>query len=219
MIPNLVRTPAELREAREALGLSADQLAVMVRMGDGRTVRRWEAGENEIPGPVVVILETAMDFLRQKEEIKRSLEMLESGESQLPSWGPTYNPETAGHIERSKAAITGLEQALATLTRQAPAEQNPVNNVHWFELRRLTPKFDPNGKDSWSLPGETSVAAALAYFKKAAKFSHELTVCENDLAAEFALDEFHSFRIQVGASWRVRRGDFIETHFVKLKAG
>src|SRR5260370_38952960 len=85
MIPKLVRTPAELKAARHALGFSADGLARMVRVEDGRTVRRWEAGEREIPGPVTVLLETAMGYLAQKELILQQLEMLQSGKMRTSS--------------------------------------------------------------------------------------------------------------------------------------
>ena len=49
-------TPAELKAARQALGLSAEGLAALLQVQSGRTVRRWEAGEREVPGPVAVIL-------------------------------------------------------------------------------------------------------------------------------------------------------------------
>ena len=49
-------TPAEFREARQKLGLSQEQLSQLLQVGSGRTVRRWEAGERDIPGPVVVLM-------------------------------------------------------------------------------------------------------------------------------------------------------------------
>ena len=49
-------TSNEFRAARAALGLSADKMARLLRVQSGRTVRRWEAGQ-DIPGPVAVILE------------------------------------------------------------------------------------------------------------------------------------------------------------------
>lgn len=48
-------TPAELKSARRALGLSAEGFARLVQVESGRTVRRWEAGERDIPGPVRVL--------------------------------------------------------------------------------------------------------------------------------------------------------------------
>ena len=48
--------PDELRVIRGALGLSAEGLAALLQVQSGRTVRRWEAGEREVPGPVAVIL-------------------------------------------------------------------------------------------------------------------------------------------------------------------
>ena len=49
-------TPAELKAARHQLGLSAKRFAELIQIGDGRTVRRWEAGDSAIPGPVNVIV-------------------------------------------------------------------------------------------------------------------------------------------------------------------
>ena len=40
-----------------ALGLSAEGFAKLVRVERGRTVRQWEAGERDIPGPVVILVE------------------------------------------------------------------------------------------------------------------------------------------------------------------
>lgn len=53
-------TPAELKSARHALGLSAEGFAKWVRVESGRTVRRWESGERDIPGPVQVLVEAAV---------------------------------------------------------------------------------------------------------------------------------------------------------------
>jgi hypothetical protein len=40
--------PTQLKAARHSLGLSAEAFARLIRVGSGRTVRRWEAGEREI---------------------------------------------------------------------------------------------------------------------------------------------------------------------------
>ena len=50
-------TPAQLKKARHALGLSAEGFARLVGVKSGRTVRRWESGEREIPGPVMKLTE------------------------------------------------------------------------------------------------------------------------------------------------------------------
>ncbi len=50
-------TPSELKSARHALGLSAQGFARPLRIKEGRTVRRWEAGDIPVPGPVEVIVE------------------------------------------------------------------------------------------------------------------------------------------------------------------
>lgn len=48
-------TPDEFAAARAALGMTQAQLAAALE-SDLRTVRRWEAGERAIPGPVRVAL-------------------------------------------------------------------------------------------------------------------------------------------------------------------
>lgn len=54
-------TPAELKSIRHSLGLSAEAFARLVRVSNGRTVRYWESGERDIPGPVIVIAEALRD--------------------------------------------------------------------------------------------------------------------------------------------------------------
>lgn len=54
-------TPEELKIARQALGLSAEGFARLVQVESGRTVRRWEAGERDIPGPVQVLVRALLD--------------------------------------------------------------------------------------------------------------------------------------------------------------
>ena len=53
-------TPSELKSARHALSLSAEGMAHFVRVQSGRTVRRWESGERDIPGPVQVLVIAAL---------------------------------------------------------------------------------------------------------------------------------------------------------------
>ncbi len=49
-------TPAEFKEARHKLGLSANKCAKLFKVSDGRTIRRWESGERDIPGPAQVLM-------------------------------------------------------------------------------------------------------------------------------------------------------------------
>lgn len=51
-------TPSELKTARRQLGLSAQAFARLIGVHDGRTVRRWEAGDAPIPGLLPVYLAT-----------------------------------------------------------------------------------------------------------------------------------------------------------------
>ncbi len=79
MIPRLVRTKDELKAARQILGLSAEGLVAMVRMGDGRTARRWESGESEIQGRLPSSWKRRWIFAAKGRD-PAQLAMLESGE-------------------------------------------------------------------------------------------------------------------------------------------
>jgi hypothetical protein len=220
-IPKLVRTPEQLRAARGALRLSAGGLANMVRVEDGRTVRRWEAGEREIPGPVTVLLETAMDFLRQIEEINPQLKRLTSGEMLSSSsvgqlqWGDGMVDTTQENIQRLQAAKTSLEMALATLTR-LPPNADPSQRVHWYALQRATPLFHPNVKDDWTVPGELNPEAALAYFEKYEGFEDGLQLVDDDAPlTEFILEQRQLIRMDFGTRQQLRAGELITTFGVR----
>lgn len=218
MIPRFVRTPEHLKAARHALGLSADGLALMVRVEDGRTVRRWEAGERPIPGPVTVVMETAMDFLTQKIELARQLDRLNSGEMTTGGfgWGTPRADTTDESIAVVETAMKSLEDALVILTRQPPSSGSPASRpVHWYTLLRMTPKFNPPEEDRWTLPGETSPEAALLYFEKETGFG-TLELCEaGDQMAEFMLEQRVADRRDFGASQRVRPGDLVDCFYVR----
>ncbi|NDB67349.1 MAG: hypothetical protein EB015_04955 [Methylocystaceae bacterium] len=73
-------TADELKSTRHALGLSAEGFVRLVQVESGRTVRRWEAGDSPIPGPVIVLVQAIIRSaaLRQyfgltlKGEVKRN---------------------------------------------------------------------------------------------------------------------------------------------------
>ena len=50
-------TPAQFKAIRNRYGLSQSDLASLLRLSDGRTIRRYEDGSREISGPVSIILE------------------------------------------------------------------------------------------------------------------------------------------------------------------
>jgi hypothetical protein len=56
-------TPAELKSARERLGLSTAGLAEALRMGKGggRHIRKLEAGQHPISGPIAVAVELMLE--------------------------------------------------------------------------------------------------------------------------------------------------------------
>ena len=213
----LVRTPEALKVARAALGLSADALARIVRVEDGRTVRRWEAAEREIPGPVIVILETAMGYLDSIKLIDTQLETMRSGKMRT---GETTLAgrvdQTAADIERLTDHRKSLVDALEILTRQ-PADDGS-NCVHWYTLKRSTPA-ELSQRDEWTVPGELSPEAALAYFVKHGDFSDGLEIAdEGGPLTEFILEKREVLRRQVGASQRLSAGKLIDKYFVKRRS-
>jgi hypothetical protein len=100
------------------------------------------------------------------------------------------------------ASKQNLIEALEILTRQPAGDSS--NSVHWYTLRRSTPLFDPKHKDEWTMPGELSPEAALAYFVKHEGFTDGLDICDADgPLSEFVLEKREVLRRQVGASQRL----------------
>jgi DNA-binding transcriptional regulator YiaG len=56
-----IRTGADLRAAREALGQTTASLAKALRARCSRTVRHWENGDRRVPGPVCALVEMWLD--------------------------------------------------------------------------------------------------------------------------------------------------------------
>ncbi len=54
-------TPGQFKAARRALGLSQNAIAKALGVKSDRTIRRWEAGDRDVPGPAEVAVES---FLR-----------------------------------------------------------------------------------------------------------------------------------------------------------
>jgi DNA-binding transcriptional regulator YiaG len=50
-------TPATFKAIRQRAGLSQSGLAARLRISDIRTIRKWEAGERTISGPVSLLME------------------------------------------------------------------------------------------------------------------------------------------------------------------
>jgi DNA-binding transcriptional regulator YiaG len=50
-------TPEQFRAIRKRAGLSQARLAALLRIGDLRTIRRYETGERSISGPVSLLME------------------------------------------------------------------------------------------------------------------------------------------------------------------
>ena len=70
-------TPNELKTARKALGLSQREMGLELEV-DPRTVRRWEAGPQAVPGPVKVAVERGKTITQLAEVFVRAMGALES---------------------------------------------------------------------------------------------------------------------------------------------
>lgn len=53
-------SPQEFKDARHALGLSANGMANLLGVATGRTIRFWEKGDNDIAGPAIVLVRALM---------------------------------------------------------------------------------------------------------------------------------------------------------------
>jgi DNA-binding transcriptional regulator YiaG len=63
MIEEISKVPEGMKAAREALGISTNELARLIHLRGkhaGHTVRRWEAGEAPIPAYVWILLDLAL---------------------------------------------------------------------------------------------------------------------------------------------------------------
>ena len=59
-------TPADVKAARQALGMTTAELGLALRMAsdEGRSVRKWESGRNPISGPATLALEALLSGWR-----------------------------------------------------------------------------------------------------------------------------------------------------------
>ncbi|MFL6465123.1 MAG: hypothetical protein ACJ73N_12030 [Bryobacteraceae bacterium] len=201
-LPEIVRSPEALRAARQALGLSADGLARMLRVDDDACIRRWEAGVSAIPGPVTVVMEAAMNYLAKRTEIARLLEMT----------GKDADQAAVLSILRS------VDDGLETLMRLPPVKE-AAREAHWYHLWRQPPKYTLPEKDDWSVAGELSLAGALVYFEKHVGSSGGLLLCDHvDLAAEFILEKRELLRAPPGTALGFRAGKSLQKYHVKRRS-
>ncbi len=159
-----------------------------------------------------------MSYLAKREMIMRQLEMLEAGKMRTGRAEVTGTvDDTAETIDQLTKARLDYEGAIELLTKQ-PLIGTEAKEVHWYDLRRLTPKFSPPEKDDWSVPGETSPEAALAYFEKHEGLGEGLEICEEgDLAAEFILEKRKLLRRQVSLSQQLSRGVPVQEFYVRRR--
>ena len=64
-------TPADFRAIRHRLGLSQAQLARALRVQSDRTIRKWEQGERDIPGPAQVLMALLVEVPAARKWLER----------------------------------------------------------------------------------------------------------------------------------------------------
>jgi len=55
-------SPEEFEDARHRLGLNQRDFAELFGIASDRTVRRWEEGDKDIPGPVIVLVRLCLEY-------------------------------------------------------------------------------------------------------------------------------------------------------------
>ena len=71
-------TPAQFKRIRKKLRLHQDELAEVLDIASDRTLRRWEAGQQDIPGPVMLLMELMAEVPEVREYL--DLDWIDGGE-------------------------------------------------------------------------------------------------------------------------------------------
>ena len=85
--------------------------------------------------------------------------------------------------------------------------------MHFYSLKRATPKFSPGEKDEWSIPGALGLDEALRYFEKDLGFGLR-RIDDDDLVGEFVLEQRERIVRPIGASISIRPGKALTTSWV-----
>lgn len=85
-------TPAELKAARRALGLTTGGFAAWVNVQGDRTVRKWEAGDRDIPGPVVVLVTAALASAAVRKHFGLPADLVDGAVIRRPRRAPADRP-------------------------------------------------------------------------------------------------------------------------------
>lgn len=88
-----------------------------------------------------------------------------------------------------------------------------MSNVHFYFLKRATPKFTPGEKDEWSIPGALSPDEALRHFEKDLGFGLR-RIDDDDLVGEFVLEQRERIVRPISASTSIQPGAVLATSWV-----
>jgi hypothetical protein len=87
-------------------------------------------------------------------------------------------------------------------------------NVHFYSLKRATPKFNAGERDDWSIPGALSPDEALRYFGMDLGFGLR-RIDDDAQTGEFVLEERERIERAFSASTLIRPGDVVATFWVE----
>jgi len=98
-------TPAAVKAARLALGMTQSQLGIALRMSpdQGRSVRNWESGRNPISGPASLALEALLSGWRPGVILppKAAAENQRDAHAAIPAPAPAPAPVRAYDARRA----------------------------------------------------------------------------------------------------------------------
>lgn len=120
-------TAGELKAARQRLGMSARQLARALKLGPHgeRSIRRYEDGEREVPGPVEVAIRMMVDSVTHP---------VEGGQTMLSASVHQTRDERTRRLREIGQRIRDVRQA-RQLTMEAFADELGLTQsaLHRFE--------------------------------------------------------------------------------------
>ncbi|MFZ0372655.1 MAG: hypothetical protein WBC94_05150 [Xanthobacteraceae bacterium] len=89
-----------------------------------------------------------------------------------------------------------------------------MSDVHFYSLKRATPKFSSGKRDEWSIPGALGAEEALKHFERELGFGLR-QIHDDDAVGEFVLEQRERILRTVGASVSIQPGNILATSWVR----
>jgi hypothetical protein len=88
-----------------------------------------------------------------------------------------------------------------------------MSEVHFYSLKRSTPKLSLGEQDEWSIPDASGPDEALRHFERDLGFGLR-RIDDDDLVGEFVLEQRERIVQPIGASMSIRPGKVLATTWV-----